>query len=160
MEFSSAIIGVVCIILFFLPIYLLNRTAAQKQKKRLSALLTFSEKNNLKLSVTDAWNDCAIGIDQGLKQVAYVKNAEDDHQEFLIDLKDISRCSINNASREIKTSGKTQRIIEKLELQFIPKKSDNPLVALEFYDGRKQFQLSGELQLIEKWVALLRQSIS
>jgi len=160
MEFSSTFIGIVCIILFFVPIYLLSRSGARKLKQRLSALLAFSEKNGLRLSAKEAWNDCAIGIDEASKQVAYVKNTEVDHQEVLIDLKDIARCNINNVSREVKTSTGTQRIIEQIELQFFYKKAEIMPVSLQFYDGKKQMQLSGELQVAEKWVALVKQALS
>jgi hypothetical protein len=67
-----------------------------------------------------SWNDCAIGIDDASKQVVYVKNAEEDQREVLINLKDVARCSINNISREVKTSAGTQRVIEQVELQFFP----------------------------------------
>ena len=160
MEFSSTIIGIVCIILFIVPIYLLSRSGASKRKQRLSALMAFSEKNGLRLSAKEVWNECAIGIDAASKQLVYVKNAEEDHREVVVDLKDIARCSINNTSREVKTSAGTQRIIERIELQFFYKKSEMTPVSVEFYDGKKQMQLSGELQLAEKWAALVKQALS
>jgi len=159
MELSSTVIGIACILLFFVPIYLLSRSGAGKRKQRLSALLAFSEKNGLRLSVKEAWNDCAIGIDDASRKLVYVKNAEEDHREVLIDLKDIARCSINNASREVKTSAGAQRIIEQIELQFFNKKSETP-ASVEFYDGKKQMQLSGELQLAEKWAALVKNCLN
>jgi hypothetical protein len=160
MELSSTIIGIVCIILFFVPIYFLSRSGASKRKQRLSALLALSEKNGLRLSAKEVWNDYTIGIDDTSKQVVYVKNAEEDHQEILIQLKDIARCSINNISREVKTSAGTQRIIEQIELQFFHKKAELPPVSVEFYDGKKQMQLSGELQLAEKWAALVKKALA
>jgi len=159
MELSSTIIGIVCTILFFVPIYLLSRSGASKRKQRLSVLMAFSEKSGLRLSAKEAWNDCAIGIDAASKQVVYVKNAQDDQREVLIDLKDIARCSINNVSREVKSSGGTQRIIEQIELQFFHKKVEMKPVSIQFYDGKKQMQLSGELQLAEKWAALVNQAL-
>jgi len=160
MELSSTVIGIVCIILFFVPIYLLSRSGAGKRKQRLSALLAFSEKNGLRLSAKEAWNDCAIGIDDASKQVVYVKNAEEDHREVLIDLKDVARCNINNISREVKTSAGHQRVIEQIELQFFPKKGEMTPVSVQFYDGKKQMQLSDELQLAEKWAGLVKQALA
>lgn len=145
---------------FFVPIYLLSRSGAGKLKQRLSALLAFSEKNGLRLSAKEAWNDCAIGIDEASKQVVYVKNAEEDHREVLIDLKDVARCSINNITREVKTSAGHQRVIEQIELQFFPKKGEMAQSLVQFYDGKKQMQLSDELQLAEKWAGLVKQALA
>jgi hypothetical protein len=33
-------------------------------------------------------------------------------------------------------------------------------VSVQFYDGKKQMQLSDELQLAEKWAALVKQSLA
>ncbi len=160
MELSSTVIGIVCIILFFVPIYFLSRSGASKRKQRLSALLALSEKNGLRLSAKEAWNDYTIGIDDASRRMVFIKNTEEDHQEVLIDLKDIARCNVNNVSREVKTGGGIQRIIERIELQFFHKKAELPPVSVEFYDGKKQMQLSGELQLAEKWAALVKKALA
>ncbi|NUO02039.1 MAG: hypothetical protein HUU01_15650 [Saprospiraceae bacterium] len=159
MELSSAIIGGVCLILFILPIYLLNKSGVQKEKRRLNAMLALGEKYGLKLTTTDGWNGYTIGLDEHAGKLIYVKSTDEDQREILIDLNDIRQCNIVNTPREIKSKSGTQRIVDRLELQFLYKKPETAPVLMEFYDGRKQFQLSGELQMVEKWAKIIRQTI-
>ncbi len=159
MELSSAIIGLACIALFVVPIYLLSKTGNQKQKQQMRVFLAFCSGKGLNLTQKEAWNDCAIGIDETSNQLVYVKDTEGGRQEVLIDLNEVAQCNIVNSSREVKSGGSTQRVIERLDLQFLFKKSGKTPETLEFYNARKQYQLSGEFQLIEKWLKIIRQAI-
>jgi len=160
MELSSAITGLVCVALFVVPIILLNRSGSGKRKKRLSNLLAFGQQHGLKFTKTELWNDSVIGLDEDSKKLVFIKNNETDQAPVLIDLQQVTNCEIVNTPREVKSGGKTQRMVDRLELRLTQKGQSQSAVLLEFYDASKSFQLTGELQLIEKWKRLIKENLA
>ncbi|SEK37018.1 hypothetical protein SAMN04488008_101354 [Maribacter orientalis] len=70
-----------------------------------------------------------------------------------VDLTTIKTCEIANIG---KSYARKEKIIDRLNLNFFPVNSNQPNTVFEFYNADINYQLSGELQSIEKWNTLIK----
>ena len=78
MDLSSAIIGLVTVLAFVIPIALIIRASKAKQKKFLSNFVKLAQQQNISLSETEVWSSSyAIGIDSSSKALFYLRKRID-----------------------------------------------------------------------------------
>lgn len=160
METGNVILGVILITISILPFYLMHRHKAGKRKKVLASLKNLAETKNCSLADFEYCGDIMIGIDVSNTRVFFIRKTKSGMQEFIIDLTQMKTCKVNNTSRSVGSDASSVRVIEMLELSFIPKNKMEQPVDLPFFIAEENGQLSGELHAVEKWAARISGLIS
>lgn len=159
---SGTIIMIVMVVLIFVvpSIWMyLSRINSEKQFKK--KLFNFAESNNCTISELDFWKKSAIGIDKNLRKLFYIRITNSEEYKKKIDLTEIQKCRVLNASRSMNNKNGNFTAIDKLELIFTYRDKNKSEIALEFYNPiHDSLSLAGEVQLIEKWLRILDAELS
>ena len=131
-----------------------------KKKQTLSILQTFAKENNSEISIYDTWDKTLIGVDnKKMNKLFFIRSIQGKDTRQVIILSDILDCKMAKISRNVSFKGETVHVIDKIDLVFSFNKKPN--ISLEFYNSAyDHLTLSGELQLAEKWLELIKKSIS
>lgn len=160
MDFGT-IIGLVLLLIIVLTVVIINSNKKNKKKQFVQTLFDMAEKSNCKVSDNDFWNNTLIGIDRNAHKLFFIRKTEADSISNEIDLLGIQKCRVINSSRVVINNDSNHAVIDKLELALT---SANPKIAdtiLEFYNtNRDNLFLNGELQLTEKWAAIVNANIA
>jgi len=155
------IIGLVLILIIILTVAYLNSGKNKNKEQFIQTLFDTAEKSNSKISDNDLWNNTLIGIDKNANKLFFIRKSEDNPISNEIDLSGIQKCRVINSSRIITNKESNRTVIDKLELALT---SSDPKITdtiLEFYNtNRDNLFLNGELQLTEKWVAIVNENIA
>jgi len=154
---SGTIIMVVMVLLIFVvpTIWMyLSRIKSEKQFKK--KLCNFAESGNCTISEMDFWKKSVIGIDKNLHKLFYIRTTNSEEYKKEIDLTEIQKCRVLNASRSMNGKNGNYTAIDRLELIFTCRDKNKPEIGLEFYNTiHDSLSLAGEVQLIEKWYRIV-----
>ena len=151
MDTGSAIIAAVVVIICTMPFIVMHYNMVKKDNKMLRLLKEMAERQKCKIIQSEFCGDFVIGLDEGGHFVFFVKQKQDKVISAFVDLSEIQTCQPIKNTRLVKTNGGTSVIIERMELCFIPIKKNKAEAKFEIYDEDLNIQLSGELQLLDKW---------
>lgn len=155
MDLGSVIIGAIAIIICALPFAMMSIGRKKSEKIFLKSLSEMATRNNCRLSQHDLLGIFAIGIDETKGFVFFYRQTKDSEIEQIVDLSEIQSCKVINKSRSFKNKAGNQKVIERLELSFIPIVKTKPEIKMEFFNADVGVQLNGELQSIDKWSKLI-----
>ncbi|TLP80236.1 hypothetical protein [Maribacter sp. ACAM166] len=153
MELGIAAIGITCVALCAMPFVLTNRNTKNKEKLVLMSLKDVAKQHDCEITEYEIFGHYAIGIDNVTKSVCFILNTRKVIKQQFVNLSTVNNCEITNVSRSLAQKGK---IIDRLNLNLSPIDKNKPDTVLEFYDADVNYQLSGELQSIEKWNKLIK----
>jgi len=160
MDFGT-IIGLVLLLIIVLTVVILNSNKKNKKKQFVQTLFDMAEKSNCKISDNDLWNNTLIGIDKNAHKLFFLRKTEDNSISNEIDLSGIQKCRVINSSRIVTNKESNHTVIDRLELALT---SADPKIAdtiLQFYNtNRDNLFLNGEIQLAEKWAAIVNTNIA
>jgi len=160
MDLASSFIGLGFVLAIIIPIVWSAMAAKSKKKKSLNNFLELAEQHQLKITLSDVWNDTNfIGLDGEAKKLFYLNKQESDEQSVLINLSDIESCKVINIGRTVKTDNGSSKVIDRLELRFTYSNPKIPEKTIEFYHVDRNAAFGGELLLIEKWEHLIKTAI-
>lgn len=160
MDTSSAIIGIVMLLLAAVPIFIFKRQKSKRDKLILGKLEALIKNKVSQLTVYEIWNDRSIGLDKTSDKLYYVgKNAETEIA-LTVDLTQVHSCSLLKTNYDGEPASNDPNSIRKITLilkSVSPKKEE---IKLDFYaeevDGAN---LNGELQLAQKWAELINRNL-
>jgi hypothetical protein len=161
MDSKTIIIGG-AIALLFITLYLISRRSKRKKEKMFLGIL-YNLTGNIDSQITryDIWNNLVIGVDDSTNHVFFIKNIFDDETFLSVKLSEILKCRVNEVSRTVTINGSGIKVIEKVELVFINQDKNKPDSVTEFYNQDSgKLDLSGELQLAEKWCKIANDNIT
>ncbi len=161
MESGMLITGVVLTALLITPfIFFRDGKRKSRTKNLLSNLTDLAKVENCNVSKHEVWNDAAIGINNETHKLFYVQGQGSAVIHAVVHLEDVKRSTVSVVSRTVERKSDSQKIIEKIDLILEHKSSVHPDVLLSFYDSEVDgMGLSGELQLAEKWNAIIKEAI-
>lgn len=150
MELQSIIIGVLCLAVFIVPIFLLQKRQSGKSLQDYSDM---AAKQGLSILKNEFWDPCyALGVDPDKKMLFYTKKHEEGYDQVLIDLSQVEKCTVSNISREVKGDKVIDNVglllTYRLGLKLSP-------TYLEFYNKEETLNLNEELLLAKKWEAII-----
>jgi ABC-type glycerol-3-phosphate transport system permease component len=152
-------IGMVLLI-FVIPTIWIYLISIKNEKLFKKKLFNFAETSNCKISELDFWKKSVIGIDKTLHRLFYIKTVNSEEYKKEIDLTEIQKCRVLNASRSMNNKDGNYTTVDKLELIFTYRDKTRPELALEFYNAiHDSLSLSGEVQLIEKWSLIVNSEL-
>ncbi len=159
MDLGSTIIGAIAIIICAFPFIMMSRSRKKREKKFLQSLLKITSQNDCQINRHEISDNFAIGMDEPKNFVFFYRQIKGQEVAHSIDLGEIQSCKVINTNRTIKRKEGDQKVIDRLELCFIPKVRDKPEVKLEFFNAELSPQLFGELQSVEKWSKLINDQL-
>jgi len=153
MHLGTTITGVLLVVACVLPLVLASRKRKKKEHQLLNDLQTFADKFNAKIADHELWNGTAIGLDKNLMKLFFIRTTSGVQFEREVSLAEVKSAKIAKTGKSTKGKDGDVQLIEKLELELLFTDPNKPRVLLEFYDcNRDNITLSGELQLLDKWV--------
>ncbi|MGM5471235.1 hypothetical protein ACS386_13225 [Flavobacteriaceae bacterium LMO-SS05] len=152
MNLGVAIIGILGVAVCALPFVLTTRSRKKKEKQLLMLVKNLANQHQSEITQSESCGYYAIGIDESKKAVSFVSKIEDVVKQQFVDLTTIKKCELSNIRR---TTANNDKIIDRLNLILSPVDTNKSDMVLEFYNAEVSFQLSGELQSIEKWHILI-----
>jgi hypothetical protein len=155
MEIGSAIVGAVSIAIVTLPVVLLGRNKRKKSNHLKSMLAEIAAEHDRRIGQLEIAGNLAIALDETKNFVFFCAQEKERVDTQYIYLGKMQACKVINTSRMLKSKEGNQKVIDKLELCFIPKAKEQPELRLEFFNADVNPQLYGELQTVEKWSKLI-----
>ncbi len=103
MKFDSTIVGVIIVLLIFIPLAYMIINASNKNKKIAKSLTELSQAKGITLKNIDVIGNLVIGIDEGTKKLVYssAKNVTDDFR--IVNLEEVKDFRIKSIKQNEKT---------------------------------------------------------
>lgn len=158
-DLGTIIIGIVFILICITPLIIMHINKIRKNNKMLHLLAENAEKNNCKISQYEFYGDFVLGKDNEKDFVFFLKQNSSETTFQSVDLNEIQACKVAEKARSVKNNKDSTSIIEKLELCFIPKNKDKGETKFELFNELNNVQLTGELQLADKWSKQINTSL-
>lgn len=155
MDWATAMIGAVAILICVVPIVMINYKRVQREKGMLKIITELAEREQCKISKFEYCGDFILGMDEGKRTLFFHKSKTDLPSAESISLGEMKVCQITRKASMNAENSNGLGLINQIYLSFIPKDGKSPEVNLELYDVKKNIQLSGELQFAEKYVKTL-----
>ena len=153
MDTGSIIITAILIVVCIVPFVLMSTSRKKRERKTLQSLSDIANKQNCTISKHEIFDNFIIGVDETKKFVFFFKKLEDSVVEQYINLAEIQNCRVKTTAKTVEFNNSTQNIIHRIELAFTEFDKNKKDATLEFFNDEINIQLSGELQLAEKWSA-------
>jgi hypothetical protein len=147
MDLASALIGLIAFALFIVPIVIINRGQKKRKEHMVQSLHKIALEHNSQIADHEVCGDFAIGVDPANKMVFFFKKTRDQETAQFLDLKTIEKSTVMNASRAFNN----QKLVDRLELRFLPMTKDKTPVDFLFYDAEVNMQMNGQLLSAEQW---------
>ncbi|MDO6761181.1 hypothetical protein Q4566_13300 [Tamlana sp. 2_MG-2023] len=152
MDLGTAIIGSLCVAICAMPFVLTTRNRKKKEQQLETSIIALAQQYYCKITQHEICGNYIIGVDEKKNFLFFQNHLETEIKQQVIDLSTINNCY---ACRQ---NSKNENL-ERLELKFRFTDKSKPEIALEFYNQDINFQLSGEIQSIEKWNELVRKQL-
>jgi hypothetical protein len=159
MDLGTLIIGVVLIVMAFLPIVVVSFHRKNKEKAMLQSLTQVANQQQSILSKHEYFGDFIIGIDEQKHVIFYVKKAKEKLIEAIVNLSDMKDCSVLNVSKTIKSKDGNYTIVDRLDLSFTPKEKNKAGVQFAFYHSDSNNQINEELKSAENWSRIVKDQL-
>ncbi len=153
MDTSFVIVCLIVVGSVFIPFVLFSSAGQNGRKKIKAQIKLVVTQYDLNISESENWGNTYIGLDTDQGKFLFIKLKASENLEQLIDLKTINGCQITEKRKVVKTHGKKEMLLERLDLKILHKNGDN--LILNFYDVDEDRKEDFELQRIEKWKALV-----
>jgi hypothetical protein len=153
MELGIVAIGIASVALCAMPFVLTNRSRKSKEKQLLTSLKDVANQHQCEITEYEVFGHYAIGVDPSKNYVFFTSKKEGLMNQQFADLDSIKCCEIANIG---KSYARKEKIIEQLNLNFYSFETSRPDTVFEFYNSEVNYQLSGELQSLEKWNKLIK----
>ncbi len=151
MDWGTAIIGTISILICIVPFVIVHYNRVKREKKMLQALKENAHQNNANIGQHEFCGDFLIGMDENRNYVFFLKQKKEETISQFVDLSEIQACQPVKKILNLKSDGEKVTITERLELCFLPEEKSKGETRFELYDKEANIQLSGELQLADKW---------
>lgn len=159
MDLGVTITAAIIIALCSLPFIISSRRRRKIEKQLLLSLSEIAKQHNGKISQHEISGNYAIGIDETKGLLFFKKKTGNNENTQFIDLAEIQSCQVINTGRTVKTGDDQYNVIDRLDLQFVPRAGNGANIKWVFYDAENHMQLNGELQSIEKWSKLIKEKL-
>jgi hypothetical protein len=155
MDLGTTLIGAIISIICLLPFVLMAVSRRKREKQLLQTLVDYANEYEGNITQHETVGDIIIGLDEKSNTVFfYTKNKIAETKQY-IRLADYKKCNVVSTTRDFNNS----KVIDTVELSFIPIEKTTPIEELSLFNTKYNLQLSGELQLAEKWAKLVNSKI-
>lgn len=154
MDWGTAVVGIVALILCSLPFILDRRSRTKKAKLVLGSLQGIAKQHSCNVDQYEACGHAALGLDERKKALFFFSHAGEQHTTRYVDLAEVRACQAVKATRTVKGPNAAV-IMERVELALLPKDTGKAETRLELYREGSSSYLNGEVQFVDKWAKLI-----
>lgn len=159
MESYSTFIGIAIALLVLLLLVLIQTAQKRQKKKSKKGFADEALKHHIKITNPEFWGTYyAIAIDESKNQLIYSKIIDAEHNITIVDLSKVASCDIVKTHRDVKNKTTAKAETDKIDLVVTYKTKAKDV--LEFYNIDVNFQMSNEIELLEKWDAKIKSHIT
>ena|SRR5690606_438004 len=151
MDLGTALIGAIFLAICMVPFIIMYYHRVKKENKIVQSLKNIAQQQNCNIDKYELCGDFALGVDENRGFVFFFKQKNDEAIHQFVNLSETQTCHIVKKTRNPKANNVNTLVIEQLELGFTPIKKNMEETRFELYNEEINTQLSGELQLAEKW---------
>lgn len=155
MEMRTIILGAITILVIVIPFVIVFIKNQSKNSKTKSILTKYADAENSKIDESDTLGNIAIGIDYNQNKLFFIKHSKNNETEQIINLNEIKNVRLVNEKRAVKIDKSSTLVVEKIEIVLTSNIQNRQDYILQLYHEDINFVLSGEVQLADKWVAIL-----
>jgi hypothetical protein len=148
-DWGTAVVGLVATIAFIAPFVVMYRKRVKREKRMYNSLKTNAKQQNTSIGEHEFCGDFAIGINDTQEQIFFFKNKKGEEINQFVNLSEIQKCELIKKGREIKSS--SMHSTHSVSILFYTLDKKKPNTEFELFHEETNLQLSGELQLGEKW---------
>ena len=159
MDLGNIILGTIILTICIGPLVLLYFKSVNTNTKMLQSLKEIAQQHNCSISKHEFCNNFAIGLDENNNYAFFFKQIEKDSISQFVNLSEIKDCKAVKRTSFTKVKDENITFFEKIELKFIPKNKSQAETTFELYTPENR-QLSGELQLVDKWSTQINEQLS
>ena len=157
MDTSTIVLGILSMALFVIPLYYIQHKQKSNVSKAKQPFLEAANRQGLQLAQQDFWNEqYGIGLDEASNRLFFWHNDGQKPQEVVIELGTVKQSILENLHHEVNGN----RIIDSIGLRLSLNGAKLPNLYLPFYDKEGNMMLNGELQLAEKWNAIIQNKMA
>ena len=147
--------GVVLVALFTVPFILLGMKSRKKSKWFLQQLRDLASKHQAEITRYDFCRDFILGIDEQKHQLFYFQLINQTEKAFHIKLNEMADCRLINKNHTLENV----TVVDQLMLIFKPSGKNKQEINWLIYSTDDHTHLDDELQLMGKWVPLIKKHI-
>ena len=156
MELGTTIIAFVIVFICIIPFILMNVKTRKLEKKLEKELIHFVNTNNCAVTQKEVLTNLAIGIDDKINTLFFVKRTKNDTVYQSVNLAEIKKSKVIK-NRKLDSSS---AIIETIELAFFNLDPNKPELYLGLYAiYENNLNVVHEFELANKWSALINSKI-
>ena len=159
MNLGTAITGAIFIAIFMLPFIFMLRGRKKKEKQLRKSILTLASNHHCKISQLEISEEFAIGIDETLNQLFFLKKTANKEIAQHVNLVEIKSCRVIKTGNTTGNKEDNYKSIDKLDLNFSFLDKKNHDISFVFYDSEENFGMDGEIQIIEKWAKIVNERL-
>lgn len=159
MDLGNIILGAIILTICIGPLVLLYLKSVNANTKMLQSLKEIAQQHNCNISKHEFCNNFAIGLDENNNYAFFFKQIEKDSISQFVNLSEIKDCKAVKRTSFTKVKDENITFFEKIELKFIPKNKNQAETTFELYTPENR-QLSGELQLVDRWSTQINEHLS
>jgi hypothetical protein len=161
MKSGMVILIAMIVLIFVVPSIWMYVRNLKNERQFKNKLFNLAANSSCSISEFDFWKNSAIGIDINRHKLFYVREVKEAELKKEIDLSEIQKCRILNASRSLNVKNGNYTAIDRLELVFSNRDKTKPEIGLEFYNTvHDSLAISGEVQLVEKWSGIVEKELA
>lgn len=150
MKFDSTLVGIIIILLIFVPVGYMILNASGKNKRIIKSLANLPQAKGLNLKTVDVIGNLVIGVDESTRKLVYTSTKNINQDLKIIDLNDVKDCH----AKSIKQTDKT---LDWVGLELIGKHGKREI---QFYSEHDESGLTKDpfvcLQDAKRWENTLR----
>ena len=154
MDLGVTMITIIIIAICSLPFISIWVARMKHKKQLLNSLSAIAGQQNCHITQHDFIGNTVLGMDESKNYLFFLKEKSKNlFKEQSIDLTEVKKCDV------IKTAPNKRNEIKKLEIGFEPKRQNQSIQSLVFFNYDEDFQLSDELEKMKKWTDLINKRI-
>lgn len=150
MKLDSTLIGVIILLLIFVPVIYMIVSASGANKKTIKSVNKLAQTNGINLKNIDVIGNLVIGMDQGTRKLVYTSKRNPENDFKIINLEEVKDCR----AKSVKVSDKT---LQWVGLELIEKQGKKEI---QFYCETDESGLTKDpyvcLQDAKRWENELR----
>lgn len=150
MELKTTLIGLIILLLTFVPVIYLIVNATGREKKLKKEILQLSQQNGIQLDKIEIIGDCIIAVDGVSKKLVYSSKSNPTNGFKILNINEVQKCR----AKSIKQNNKT---LDWVGLEF---DVNNGSVAIPFYIENSEIEYTKDpficLQDAKRWEDALR----
>lgn len=157
MKIDFIVISLTLVMLVFLPFVLLPLIQNSDKKKIKKRFEEEASRHGLNLDLKESWSMNFIGIDSAQNKLLWIQKLETEFVCQLIDLSKVKSTKLFVSEIDKKINGKSEKVLEKIDLQF--QFYNEEMKTVNFFDYDLFFNQDLEVVHAEKWNGLVQKQL-